>query len=118
MITVFKYMKPTLGREIRPTKTTRRVKEDKDLPYVKGIHDSAGQDFILHGKTLVAVPHARPGKRIALTATPCRDESLQKGEADATYLGIENYKLCLCCEESGGKPTLKLKESDIVALYH
>uniref|UniRef100_A0A4X2KQG5 Interleukin-1 n=1 Tax=Vombatus ursinus TaxID=29139 RepID=A0A4X2KQG5_VOMUR len=53
-----------------------------------------------------------------LTSTPCRDMSLENGKGSPIYLGIVDPKLCLCCEESGGQPTLELKEKDIMELHH
>nr|XP_025850497.1 interleukin-36 alpha-like [Vulpes vulpes] len=56
---------------------------------------------------------------VTVTVLPCKyPELLEQGRGIPIYLGIENPEMCLICEDSGGQPTLLLKEEEILALYN
>eukprot|EP00071_Canis_lupus_P010814 XP_005630508.1 interleukin-36 gamma isoform X2 [Canis lupus familiaris] len=56
---------------------------------------------------------------VTITVLPCKyPELLEQGRGIPIYLGIENPEMCLICEDSGGQPTLLLKEEEILALYN
>lgn len=77
-------------------------------PHVGEVSDLDQQVWILQGQTIVTVPRSD-------SVTP---ELLEQGRGIPIYLGIENPEMCLICEDSGGQPTLLLKEEEILALYN
>ncbi|XP_036605989.1 interleukin-36 alpha-like [Trichosurus vulpecula] len=73
----------------------------------------------LRNNTLIATPHSDEVTPVDLESVPCRDkECLAGNHGTAIYLGIRGKELCLFCEESGGQPILKLKNNQIMKLYH
>ncbi|XP_043837174.1 interleukin-36 gamma-like [Dromiciops gliroides] len=87
-------------------------------PQVFHLQDSHQQVWALKDKTLIATPHSDYVTPVILESMPCRDKAYPvRDQSTAVYLGIHGKELCLFCEESGGKPTLKVKDKKIHDLY-
>uniref|UniRef100_A0A8C0KX83 Interleukin-1 n=1 Tax=Canis lupus dingo TaxID=286419 RepID=A0A8C0KX83_CANLU len=83
------------------------------------VSDLDQQVWILQGQTIVTVPRSDSVTPVTITVLPCKyPELLEQGRGIPIYLGIENPEMCLICEDSGGQPTLLLKEEEILALYN
>ncbi|XP_002709614.2 interleukin-36 gamma isoform X2 [Oryctolagus cuniculus] len=88
-------------------------------PYVGKLSDLDQQVWILQGQTLVTVPRSSNAAAVTITVMPCKyPEALEQGKGVPIYLGIQNPKMCLFCEDTGGQPTLQLKEQEILDLYN
>ncbi|XP_005630506.1 interleukin-36 gamma isoform X1 [Canis lupus familiaris] len=88
-------------------------------PHVGEVSDLDQQVWILQGQTIVTVPRSDSVTPVTITVLPCKyPELLEQGRGIPIYLGIENPEMCLICEDSGGQPTLLLKEEEILALYN
>ncbi|EDL08160.1 interleukin-36 beta [Mus musculus] len=82
------------------------------------VHDSQQMVWVLTGNTLTAVPASNNVKPVILSLIACRDTEFQDvKKGNLVFLGIKNRNLCFCCVEMEGKPTLQLKEVDIMNLY-
>uniref|UniRef100_A0A8C6I387 Interleukin-1 n=1 Tax=Mus spicilegus TaxID=10103 RepID=A0A8C6I387_MUSSI len=82
------------------------------------IHDSQQMVWVLTGNSLTAVPASNNVKPVILSLIACRDTEFQdEKKGNLVFLGIKNRKLCFCCVEMEGKPTLQLKHVDIMNLY-
>ncbi|XP_027701528.1 interleukin-36 alpha-like isoform X2 [Vombatus ursinus] len=86
-----------------------QAQEAAEQPNFRGIRDIHQQVLVLQEKTLIAVPQDVDVHPISMMSIPCRDQSLEKDKGNPIYLGIAETELCLCCEESGEQPILKLK---------
>ncbi|XP_008070684.1 interleukin-36 gamma-like [Carlito syrichta] len=81
------------------------------------VNDLNQHVWTLQGETLVAFPRSDSVAPVTITVMVCRyPETLEKGKGDPIYLGIQNPERCLCCEDVGGQPTLKLKGQNIKEL--
>ncbi|XP_051838866.1 interleukin-36 alpha-like [Antechinus flavipes] len=90
----------------------------RDTVSIIHLRDTNQQVLILQNNILIASPHSDYVTPVTFASLPCRDiENLEKDKGTPIYLGIHGKELCLCCEESGGEPTLKLKEKNLWKLY-
>ncbi|XP_040849293.1 interleukin-36 gamma [Ochotona curzoniae] len=88
-------------------------------PHHGEVSDLDQQVWILQGQTLVTVPRSDKVAAVTINIIPCKyPEALQKDKGVPVYFGIQNPKMCLFCEDTGGQPTLQLKEQEIMDLYH
>ncbi|XP_033617386.1 interleukin-36 gamma [Fukomys damarensis] len=91
----------------------------RDVPQLGKISDLDQQVWILQGQSLVTVPRSNSVASVTVTVMPCKyPESLEQDKGTPIYLGIQNPDMCLCCENAEGKPTLLLKEKNILDLYN
>ncbi|XP_051022981.1 interleukin-36 beta [Acomys russatus] len=75
--------------------------------------------WVLNGNSLTAVPASNNAKPVILNLIACRDTELQDVEkGNLVFLGIKSKNLCLFCKEIDGKPTLQLKDVDIMDVYN
>uniref|UniRef100_A0A2K5QHZ2 Interleukin-1 n=1 Tax=Cebus imitator TaxID=2715852 RepID=A0A2K5QHZ2_CEBIM len=82
------------------------------------IHDSQKMMWVLSGNSLIAPPLSRSVKPVTLALIACRDTEFgDEKKGNVVYLGIKEKELCLFCAEIQGKPTLQLKEKNIMDLY-
>ncbi|XP_021050851.1 interleukin-36 beta [Mus pahari] len=87
-------------------------------PSTYRVHDSQQRVWVLTGNSLTAVPASNNVKPVILSVIACRDTEFQDEEkGNLVFLGIKNRNLCFFCAEIEGKPTLQLKEVDIMNLY-
>ncbi|KFO26701.1 Interleukin-36 beta, partial [Fukomys damarensis] len=89
-----------------------------EIPRYYHIHDSEQMVWLLSGNVLVAAPSSNNIEPITLAIIACRDTKLfDEGKGNLVYLGIKDKNLSLFCTETEGKPTLQLKEINIMDLY-
>ncbi|XP_076793601.1 interleukin-36 beta-like [Arvicanthis niloticus] len=89
------------------------------FPRTYRVYDSQQMVWVLTGNTLTAVPASNNVEPVILSLIACRDTEFQDEEkGNLVFLGIENRSLCLFCAEIEGKPTLQLKDVDIMNLYN
>nr|XP_023418783.1 interleukin-36 beta-like [Cavia porcellus] len=82
------------------------------------IRDTQQMVWILNGNVLVAVPSRNNVDPVTLSIIACRDtQYCDKEKGNLIYLGIKDKNLSLYCTEIEGKPTLQLKEINIMNLY-
>ncbi|XP_011814868.1 PREDICTED: interleukin-36 beta [Colobus angolensis palliatus] len=87
-------------------------------PKSYAIRDSRQMVWVLSGNSLIAAPLSNSVKPVTLHLITCRDtEFSDKKKGNLVYLGIKGEDLCLFCAEIQGKPTLQLKEKNIMDLY-
>ncbi|XP_052036985.1 interleukin-36 beta-like [Apodemus sylvaticus] len=105
-----------------PSKISDSEKMDKEvqaLPRTYRVHDSQQMVWVLTGNSLTAVPASNNVKPVILSLIACRDTEFQDEEkGNLVFLGIKSRSLCLFCAEIEGKPTLQLKDVDIMNLYN
>ncbi|XP_023350992.1 interleukin-36 alpha-like [Sarcophilus harrisii] len=90
----------------------------RDIVSIIHLKDTNQQVLILQDNILIASPHSDYVTPVTFASLPCRDiENLAIDKGSPIYLGIDGKELCLCCEESEGEPTLKLKEKNVWKLY-
>lgn len=83
------------------------------------VRDSQHKVWVLVGKSLIAVPASNNVKSVILSLIACRDTEFQdEKKGNLVFLGIKDRSLCLFCAEIEGKPTLQLKDVDVMDLYH
>uniref|UniRef100_A0A286X980 Interleukin-1 n=2 Tax=Cavia porcellus TaxID=10141 RepID=A0A286X980_CAVPO len=82
------------------------------------IRDTQQMVWILSGNTLVAVPSSNNVEPVTLAIIACRDmEYRDEEKGNLVYLGIKDKNLSLYFTETEGRPTLQLKEINIMDLY-
>uniref|UniRef100_A0A6I8NU97 Interleukin-1 n=2 Tax=Ornithorhynchus anatinus TaxID=9258 RepID=A0A6I8NU97_ORNAN len=79
--------------------------------------DISGKYLFLVDKTLIAAFLTHNTEPTVFLILPVQgSESGVSG--NSIYLGVEEGERCLCCIESGGQPTLQVKEKNLMDLYH
>ncbi|XP_028628659.1 interleukin-36 beta-like [Grammomys surdaster] len=113
---------PQPGVRCTPPKSSKpknMEKEIQEFPRTYRVHDSQQMVWFLTGNSLTAVPASNNVKPVILTLIACRDTEFQDEEkGNLVFLGIKSRSLCLFCSEIEGKPTLQLKDADIMNLYN
>nr|XP_034360994.1 interleukin-36 beta [Arvicanthis niloticus] len=95
------------------------ILETQQYPSTYRVYDSQQMVWVLTGNTLTAVPASNNVEPVILSLIACRDTEFQDEEkGNLVFLGIEDRSLCLFCAEIEGKPTLQLKDVDIMTLYN
>ncbi|XP_023573125.1 interleukin-36 gamma [Octodon degus] len=91
----------------------------RDTPQLGKISDLDQQVWIFQGQAIVTVPRSNSVASATVTVITCKyPESLEKDKGTPIYLGIQSPAMSLCCEDTGGQPTLLLKEENILDLYN
>ncbi|ELW51477.1 Interleukin-36 beta [Tupaia chinensis] len=74
--------------------------------------------WVLNGLSLTAAPLTNSVKPVALDIIDCTDEEFRdEKKGNLVYLAIKDKNICLFCADVQGKPTLQLKEKNIMDLY-
>ncbi|XP_029793645.1 interleukin-36 beta [Suricata suricatta] len=90
-----------------------------DYSRIFGVHDSLQRVWVLNGHSLIATPFHRTVSPVSLDLMTCTDKEFHNtGKGNPVYLGIKNKGLCLFCGEIQGKPTLELKEKNIMDVHN
>ncbi|XP_055985187.1 interleukin-36 alpha-like [Sorex fumeus] len=88
-------------------------------PILGTIQDTNQQVWVLQGHTLIAVPRKPQVVPATIALIPCKyPDTLEKDRGNPIYLGLKEPEYCLFCTKVRGKPTLQLKEQNIMHLYH
>ncbi|XP_059115061.1 interleukin-36 alpha-like [Peromyscus eremicus] len=91
----------------------------RKTPWLRHIQDLSSRVWVLHNDILTAVPRKEQTVPVTVTLLPCQYlETLEKGRGDPMYLGLSKPERCLFCTKEGEQPVLRLKEGDIMELYH
>uniref|UniRef100_A0A8C2UU00 Interleukin-1 n=2 Tax=Chinchilla lanigera TaxID=34839 RepID=A0A8C2UU00_CHILA len=74
--------------------------------------------WVLSGNVLITFPSSSNVEPVTLAIIACRHtEHCDEEKGNLIYLGIKDKNLSLFCTEIYGKPTLQLKEINIMNLY-
>ncbi|XP_016057249.1 PREDICTED: interleukin-36 beta-like [Miniopterus natalensis] len=95
--------------------TTQKVQE----PVCHSIRDSQQMVWSLNENlSLIAVYSTNSVTPVTICSVPCTDPKVHdEKKGIPIYMGIKGKDLCLFCAEAGGKPTLQLKETNVMDLY-
>ncbi|XP_062933880.1 interleukin-36 alpha-like [Cynocephalus volans] len=87
--------------------------------HLGNIQDINHRIWVLQNQTLIAVPRKQHYVPVTVTLITCKYlETLEKNKGNPIYLGLKEPELCLFCAKVGEKPTLQLKEQNIMDLYN
>lgn len=75
--------------------------------------------WIFQDENLISIPQRKNVKPAMVAIMSCKYPVFpEQNFRFPIYLGIKDPEKCLCCEEIEGKPTLQLKDKNILDLYN